>query len=76
MAAARTFLSRFFLKSQSWQAPRVWQQVGVFFCATNSSHDLILWLSLLLFCVFRNFVYEHSFLSEAFCRDLEFHGCK
>ncbi|CAM6052141.1 unnamed protein product [Sphagnum compactum] len=29
MAAAGTFLSRFFLKSQSWQAPRVWQQVGV-----------------------------------------------
>jgi molecular chaperone DnaK len=27
MAAAGTFLSRFFLKSQSWQAPRVWQQV-------------------------------------------------
>jgi molecular chaperone DnaK len=26
MAAAGTFLSRFFLKSQSWQAPRVWQQ--------------------------------------------------
>lgn len=28
MAAARTFLSRFFLKSQSWQAPRVWQQAA------------------------------------------------
>ncbi|KAH9538040.1 hypothetical protein CY35_16G084100 [Sphagnum magellanicum] len=27
MAAAGTFLSRFFLNSQSWQAPRVWQQV-------------------------------------------------
>lgn len=51
-------------------------RLGFFFGATNSSHDLILWLSLLLFCVFRNFVYEHSFLSEAFCSDLEFHGCK
>ncbi|CAM6015288.1 unnamed protein product [Sphagnum balticum] len=28
MAAARTFLSRFFLKSQSWQAPPVWQQAA------------------------------------------------
>jgi hypothetical protein len=49
MAAAGTFLSRFFLKSQSWQAPRVWQQVGIFFGASNSSHDLILWLLLLFF---------------------------